>query len=126
MIRPTADNVVIVLEPEETMTPGGLYCAPQKGARYSRVGRVLSVGPGHYGRASWKHPEGCFHQTELRVGDRVIVDSKCGQDYRLDLNAPRQNKGAEFSALCGAKGEFRIIREDEALAVIEPGEAIDP
>jgi co-chaperonin GroES (HSP10) len=121
VIRPTADNVLIVLEPEEETTPGGLYMAPRNGPkpRYSRIAKVLAVGPGHYGRTSYKHPEGCWHPTTLRPGDRVIVDHLCGQDYRLDLTVPRHNKGAQFMNLLGQDGEFRIIREDEALAVVE-------
>lgn len=120
MIRPTADNVLVVLEPEVTETKSGLYTGPvTKKSRYSRIARVLAVGPGYYGRTSWLHPEGIFHAMELKPGDRVTVDALCGQDYKLDISVPRHNKGSEFQSLCGERGEFRIIREDEALAVVE-------
>jgi hypothetical protein len=48
-----------------------------------------------------------------------------GQDYSLDLEAPRTNASpahpdaASFATICGADGEYRVVREDEILAVLE-------
>jgi len=38
----------------------------------------------------------------------------------MDLTVPRHNKSAEFQDLFGDAGEFRIVREQEILAVVEP------
>ena len=122
--RPYADNVLIVLEPEQTEY-NGLFCAPsnkRKGYAH-RFAKVLAVGPGHYrnkpigmgGRAAI----GAFIPTEVKEGERVIVDKVAGQDFNLDITIPRHNKTREFQELFGNKGEFRIIREDEILAVVE-------
>ena len=120
MIRPTQDNVVIRLEPEENVTASGVIGVKLKrGARDNRIATVLASGPGYYGRPTFLHPEGLFHPNELKEGDRILVDALAGQDYTLDINAPRHNKGIEFEKLLGERGEFRIIREQEALCIVE-------
>ena len=42
-----------------------------------------------------------------------------GQDYSLDINVPRHNKGADWT---DAHGGIRVCREDEVLAIIERDE----
>lgn len=130
MIRPTADNVLIVLEPLPTQSAGGLALVnlknPKDHVRGSRTARVVATGPGYY-RASrclladrtYTEPTGVFVPNHVKPGDRVIVDSNPGQDYRLDISIPRTNVNAEFVELLGIKAEFRIVREQEIYAVIE-------
>lgn len=122
--RMLQDNVLIVLEPKEAMSKGGIHI-PQTvgaGARDHRVARVLSVGPGHWtGCRHCGTRKTTFVPTELVAGDRVIVEAQAGQDYRFDVSVPRHNKSAEFQDICGTSGEFRICREAEILCVI--GEA---
>ena len=121
MIRPLQDNVVIKLLPLESQTASGIAMVHMsKGARDHRRALVIASGPGYHGPPNYLHPEGLFHPNELRPGDTILVDAHAGQDYSLDINAPRHNKSIEFLDLVGERGEFRIIREQEALCIVEP------
>lgn len=118
MIRPTQDNVILKFLPRPTQTAGGLVI-PQT-VRESRVGtreaEVLAVGPGHH------KPSGLFVPTQVQVGETVLVDTLAGQNYDMDLNVPRHNKPTEWA---DDRGEFRIVREDEILCVVERDEAAE-
>lgn len=113
MIRPLQDNVLLQFLPRPTETASGLIHIPATVSE-SRVGtreaRVIAVGPGHTTRA------GKFIPTAVKVGESVLVDSLAGQDYSMDLNAPRHNKATEWDAEGGA---LRMVREDEILCVVE-------
>ncbi|MEI9940265.1 MAG: hypothetical protein WDO69_23855 [Pseudomonadota bacterium] len=115
-IRAIQDNVVVRFLPRPGVTAGGILI-PQT-AKRSRAGtreaEVLAVGPGHYRDSG----HGAFIPTTVRVGEVVLVGEVAGQDYSLDNYRPRQNKG---SGLDDARGELRIVREDEIHAVVEPG-----
>ena len=114
-IRTYADNVIIALLPQPTQTASGiqLMAGARTGARDHRKARVLASGPGFRDR------HGHLVPNEVKPGDIVIVDALAGQDYSLDLSIPRHNKSSEFQELIGERGEFRIIREQEILAVVE-------
>lgn len=127
--RPLADNVLIVLEPEITETRSGIAMVRQRsaGARFSRTARVLESGKGYHGRPSYLHPEGFFHPNTLKPGDRILVDALAGNNWDMDVSAPRNN-GADTRIperqglrLTGEKSEVRVIREAEALAILEDG-----
>lgn len=109
------DNVILVLEPKPTETESGIALVHSGGnrARESRTARVIRSGPGYHKKCC-----GGFVPNEVKEGDRVIVDALCGQNYDLDFSAPRYNKSAEFQELVGERGEFRIVRADEILAVV--------
>ena len=115
MIRAYADNVVIRLEPRPTETASGiaLVHGARTGARDHRRATVLASGPGFRDRRGFLVP------NEVKPGDVVLVDALAGQDYSLDLSVPRHNKSSEFQELLGERGEFRIVREQEILAVLE-------
>ena len=114
-VRCYADNVILVLEPQPTETASGLSIVHTRaaGAREHRTARVIASGPG-YKRGCC----GTFVPNEVVPGDRVVVDAMAGQNYAFDLNAPRQNKSADFQELVGERGEFRIVRFDEILCVL--------
>jgi co-chaperonin GroES (HSP10) len=115
-MRPYADNVLIQLEPLETMSAGGLHLPQQsrQGARGSRFARVLASGPGHYRQVN-AGANGTRDQTflpnETRPGDRVLVDAMAGQAWEAEMSMPRHNKGGDF-------GDSRIVRESEILAIL--------
>jgi co-chaperonin GroES (HSP10) len=116
-IRDYADNVVIRLEPLPEMSQSGRLHLPQNREERrvgSRRARVVAVGPGH------TSPKGLFIPTQVRQGELVLVDVLAGQDYSLDLNVPRHNKATEWG---DERGQFRIVREDEILCVIDAEEA---
>jgi co-chaperonin GroES (HSP10) len=126
--RAYADNVVLAFEPRETETASGLSIvhSGKSGAREHRTAKVVASGPGYWqtmGKVDklGRYEKGfrrVFVPNTVKVGDRVIVDALAGQDYALDLNVPRHNKAQEFQELFGDRGEFRIVREEEILAVL--------
>jgi hypothetical protein len=133
MIRPRADNVILILDPANTVTKsaGGVHLVSNSGkqtARGSRWATVYASGPGYWlpskrklaGR-DFTVPSDVFVPNETRPGDRVLIDADAGQDYRMDISIPRHNVGHDFEELCGAKGEFRIVREDECLLLAREG-----
>lgn len=73
---------------------------------------VIAVGPGHYR----DNGHGRFIPTTLKPGEVVLVDRQAGQDYSMDVNVPRQNKASDWG---DAQGNFRVVREEEVLAVVE-------
>jgi co-chaperonin GroES (HSP10) len=128
-IRPTQDNVFLVIEPDAAVTASGIHLVNdgKKARLQGRVARVVASGPGYYrtqrqmlGNRTYSAPTEVFIPNETKPGDRVIVDASSHQDYRLDLNIPRHNLSAEFKELLGEKGEFLAVREEEILAVLEP------
>lgn len=114
--RAYQDNVLIRFERQPEMSSSGLLHLPQTREEKTRTAEVMAVGPGYTNRG------GHFVPTQTKVGDRVVVDARAGQNYDLDLSVPRHNKPAEWA---DERGEFRIIREDEILAVLDAAEAAE-
>lgn len=105
------DNVVIALEPIEQQTASGLTLIDSK--QKHRTAIVKAVGPGYINRGGFRVP------MSVKVGDRVLVEPYAGQDYSADISIPRHNKDTRFQELFGERGEFRIVREEEILGVLE-------
>lgn len=133
MIRPTQDNVIVALEPLPEMSETGAIHLPQRSQsdrRQARIAVVLASGPGYYKRINLREAretnglaeeQYVFVPNETKPGDRVLIDALAGQDYNLDLDVPRHNKGADFLELLGERREFRIVRESgEIHGVLEP------
>lgn len=123
-LRPYSDNVLIELEPiaERTTANGVIVPGLKPKITGTRAARVIAVGPGHYGRPSYKHPEGAFIPTVVKPGERVLVDAQAGDDWSWELSSPRHNpKGAEFRATGERCAEWRVVRHDEILGGIEEG-----
>lgn len=115
------DNVWIRILPEKERTAGGIYIPKTVSHAPTGVARaeVLAVGPGRYRSyksrgagtlAAHTVETGTLIQMAVKVGDVVVVDRLCGQDYAFDISVPRHNKGADWA---DDRGEFRIVREDE-------------
>lgn len=121
MIRMLADNALIALEPLPKETASGIALPDRKAkTNEHRFARVLSVGPGHSpGCKVCSGVKSVFIPTTLRVGDRIIVGALSGNRWDLDVSSVRQNERADFDALLGERGEYRVIREAECLAVID-------
>lgn len=119
VLRCYSDNVLIELEPLATETTSGLALVHTRapGAREHRFARVIASGPGH------KRPCcGAFVPNETKPGDRVVVDALAGDrmKYDFDVSAPRQNKQGDITSLLGERGCYRVVREEEILAIFEP------
>lgn len=131
MIRMRDDNVLIAFEPLEEKTVGGIIMPDfeysDKGKKekrhvLSRKARVLSVGPGHYPGCKKCGGVKCtFIPTELKPGDVVQVPANTGEDYSMDISAPRhhtdEHKFEDFGEF--ANREMRILREGQVLGVWE-------
>lgn len=119
--RPFQDNVFVELEPLNEVRESGLVLINKKpGAKDVRCGKVIAAGPGHWTEPNSVCPEGFFKETTVKPGDRVILEAYAGENYQKGFFIPRHNgRGAELGALGDLRGEFRIVREDEILAVIE-------
>lgn len=129
MIRPTKDNVLILLDtdkPGETASGIALVHIGEKSKAYAhRRGTVLAVGPGYYrertiapaskGRDALTVETGVLVAPEVVKGDRVIVRATAGDNYSYAKN----QAFADMFGLTGETWECRMIRADEILAVIE-------
>lgn len=133
MIRPTKDNVILALEAPPAMSAGGLHLVHKadNGARASRWARVIASGPGYFRQIPCKMGErkytedGAFIPNETKPGDRVLIDESAGQNFDFDLSIPRHNVSQEFQELCGERGHFRIVREEEIHLIAEEAEAAE-
>jgi chaperonin GroES len=109
-LRAHQDNVVLVFEPVQSMST--LLTIMDRKPKH-RLAKVMLSGVGYITR------HGVMVENTVREGDRVVVDADAGQDYALDINTPRHNKGEEFESMFGHSGNFRIVREQEVLGVID-------
>jgi chaperonin GroES len=109
-LRAYQDNVVLMFEPAESLSTV-LHIMERKPKH--RLARVMLSGPGYVTK------QGVLIENSVRERDRVVVQADAGQDYALDVNIPRFNKGSEFESLFGQSGNFRIVREEEILGVVE-------
>lgn len=112
-LRAHQDNLVIVFEPSESLSTV-LHIMESRPKH--RLAKVMLSGAGYI----TKH--GVLVENTVKERDRVVVDADAGQDYAMDINIPRHNaKGCEFESMFGHSGNFRIVREQEVLGIIEPG-----
>ena len=135
MIRPLADNVLLVLEPDTPkQTAAGVFTVrlQEKGEAYgNRIGYVLAVGPGHYVPRKYRDTKadeanvvetGKFQPTSTQPGERVVIRVTAGDRYEY---TKRQDFADMYAARLTEWGisldsaEFRVVREAEILAVIE-------
>ena len=116
-MRCYADNVLIRLEPLDKVSAGGIHLVPSKpGAKEHRTAIVIESGKGYQRPCC-----GAFIPNETKPGDRVIVEAYAGDklDYSIDISEPRRNKIPDFDSFDGDRGEYRVCRESEIIAVIE-------
>ncbi len=135
MIRPTKDNVLLVLEPDVLkQTASGVIAVqltdPSK-AYGKRMGRVLAVGPGHFLPRRYRATgaqeadiieSAAFQPTSVLPGERVIIGPTAGDRYAY-------TKRQDFAEMYGDEldkygiprdsAEFRCVREDEIDCVID-------
>lgn len=80
MIKPMYDRVLILPDPEETMSTGGIIIpdTAMKVERNDRTGTVVAVGPGK------ESPSGVLLPMESRVGDKVVYNKYSGTLVKQD------------------------------------------
>lgn len=115
MIRPIQDNVVIRLLPRPEKTASGIHTPHLNNPRVHehREAVVIASGPGYTSRTGKLIP------NTVKEGDHVLVEAKAGDVYHGALSVPRFNRASEFEEVDGMRGELRIIREQEIIALVE-------
>lgn len=140
---PTKDNVLLRLLPLDAEIKSDLidtsamtnFWTSGKACRHAIV---VAAGPGHHRQRRVPRGRGlpastlCEHDietdqfipTELKPGQRVIIDhdsgDSAGHAYRWNKQGvPRHNVPCEFDSFGNERGEYRVVREDEVLAVFE-------
>ena len=92
-IRPLHDRVVVKPIEAEEVSAGGILI-PDSAKEKSTKGEVVAVGPGK------PLDNGSVRAPALKVGDKVIYGQYSGSSYKLE--------GVEY----------KIVREDDILAVL--------
>ena len=96
-LQPLGDRVVVEREDAETTTAGGIVLPDSAKDKPAR-GKIVSVGDGRL------LDDGTRSALQVKVGDRVIFSSYCGETFKV------------------GDDELLLMREDEILAVIELSE----
>lgn len=92
-IRPLADNVLVKQKKEDEVTSFGLVLSGDK--KEKPEGEVIAVGPGKM------LEDGKRSAMDVKVGDHVILKNWGGDKVEL------------------GKEEFKIVSQDDILAIIE-------
>ena len=92
-IKPLSDRVLVLPNPAEEKTVGGLFI-PDSAKEKPLMGKVVAVGPGGI-------VDGKETKMYVKVGDKVITGKYSGTEVKLDGE------------------EYTIVRQSEILAVIE-------
>lgn len=96
-LQPIRDRIVIKMVEAETKTASGIVI-PDSATEKPSQGDVLAVGTGKV------NPDGSVVPMVIRTGDRVLFGQFAGQTVKVD------------------KEEYRILREEDVMAVIKQGE----
>jgi chaperonin GroES len=94
---PIRDRIVIKLLEAETTTAFGLVI-PDSATEKPSQGDVLAVGTGKLAE------DGTVVPMVIKAGDRVLFGQHAGQTVKLDNE------------------EFRILREEDVMAIVKQGE----
>lgn len=94
---PIRDRIVIKLLEAETKTAFGIVI-PDSAAEKPSQGDVLAVGAGKIAE------DGTLVPMVVKAGDRVLFGQHAGQTVKLDNE------------------EFRILREEDVVAIVKQGE----
>ena len=96
-LQPIRDRIVIKMVEAETTTASGLVI-PDSATEKPSQGDVLAVGTGKIAE------DGTIVPMVIQAGDRVLFGQHAGQTVKIE------------------KEEFRILREEDVMAVIKQGE----
>ncbi len=95
-IKPLADRIVVKIASTEAKSKSGIIIPETASKEKPQEGEVVAVGPGRLDTTTGKRIA-----IELKKGDKVLFESWGGKDYKSD------------------DVEYKILREDEILGVIE-------
>lgn len=95
-VKPLADRIVVKLVTNESKSKGGIIIPETASKEKPQEGEVVAVGPGRLDSTTGKRIA-----IELKKGDKVLFESWGGKDYKFD------------------EVDYKILREDEILGIIE-------
>ncbi len=93
VLAPIDDKLVIVQEPAETTTAGGIVI-PDNAQMKPTIGKVIAAGPGK------KADDGSIIEMTVKEGDRVLFQKYAGGDVKL--------KGIQYT----------VIKEADVLCIL--------
>ena len=93
-VKPLSDRVLILPNPAEEKTAGGLFI-PDTAKEKPLAGKVVAVGPGA------RDDNGALIPMEVKVGDKVITGKYSGTEVKMD--------GVEYT----------IVKQSDILAIVE-------
>jgi chaperonin GroES len=96
LAKPLADRVLIEAEVEQTKTAGGIIIPETAETRETKIGKVVSIGPGIYTN------DGVLIPMSVKVGDKVMMP-QIGTAQKVKL----ENK------------DYYLFREQELLMIIK-------
>lgn len=94
-LQPLSDRLVVKPLDAETVSKSGIVI-PDTAKEKPQEGEVVAVGPGRLDVTTGKRVA-----IELKKGDRVLFENWGGKDYKAD------------------GFEYKILREDEIIGIIE-------
>lgn len=94
-IKPLGDRVVVKIMPAEIKSKSGIII-PDSAKEKPQEGEIIAVGPGRLDHNSDKRIP-----IDLKVGAKVLFESWAGKEYKVEGE------------------EYKILREDEILGLIE-------
>lgn len=96
MLKPLSDRIIAKATGAEEVTKGGIVL-PDTAKERPQEGEVIAVGPGRLLDTGKTVP------MDVKVGDNIIYSKYGGTEVKVDGE------------------EYIILRQDDVLAVIEPG-----
>ena len=96
-LQPIRDRIVIKMVEAETTTASGIVI-PDSATEKPSQGDVLAVGTGKIAE------DGTIVPMVIKAGDRVLFGQHAGQTVKIE------------------KEEFRILREEDVMAIVKQGE----
>ena len=94
-VRPLHDRIIVKRLTEEEKTKGGIII-PDSAKEKPQEGEIVAVGPGRLDRDAEKRIP-----IDLKIGAKVLFESWAGKEYKAEGE------------------EYKILREDEILGLIE-------
>lgn len=89
-LRPLGDRLVVKPSPQEEVTKSGIILPESADKEKKAEGEVIAIGTGEK-----------IVKLHLKVGDKVVYSQYAGSEFKIE------------------KDEYKILSEDDVLAVIE-------
>ncbi len=109
-LKPLGDRVIVKPLTQEEVTKSGIVLPDTVEKEKKEQGEVISIGSGEK-----------IQKLGLKVGDKVLFGKYAGEDVEVeggDDGEPSRAK-ALMNALGGRKVEYKVLKDEDVLAVVE-------